>query len=80
MSVETVDAIVLLERRGQIIVLYLHFLQLAVLLIEKSSQLSDFIVFASYDLILLLVDQVPVLVLLNYELLELLVLQLLLFE
>ena len=49
-------------------------------MIEKSSQLSDFIVFASYDLILLLVDQVPVLVLLNYELLELLILCLLLLE
>jgi hypothetical protein len=78
--VETVDLVALLQVRGQLLPLELHLLQLAVFLVEQLSQLSDFIVFAAYDLVLLLVDQVPVLVLLNYELLELLVLHLLLLE
>ena len=80
LAVETVDLVVLLKRSRHFLSLKLHFLHLSVLLVEKGAQFADLVILGGYDLVLLLVHKVPILVLLDYELLELLVLHLLVFE
>lgn len=61
--VEGVDSIVLLEFGGELVGLQLLLLELSVFLVQEGAQVTDLFVFGRYDLVLLLVNEVPVLVL-----------------